>query len=132
MPDFDILGPNAYGAQPVQAPQGGGFDILGPNANGQAQNGRTFNTVPVGGQQQPGQQVQPQGAPMSGLLAGILNMPRYSGGLPGATYATPGQVPGQAGQVPGAQVVQPQGSGLAAALGMGARSLFDGVVGGGQ
>jgi hypothetical protein len=126
MPDFDILGPNAYGSQPAQGSPGG-FDIIanrpqvGPNGQPLAPNGQPL----VNG----AQAQQPQGAPMSGLLAGILGLPQYSGAVPGAVYATPGQAAAQATAAPGTQA---PGSGLASALGMGARNLFDGVVGGGR
>lgn len=137
MPDFDILSPTAYGAQPAQGSQGGGFNIVAANAGGPQV--RPSNPVFLNGVQsgQP-QAQQPQGAPISGLMAGVLNLPQYSGTAPGAVYTTPGQVPGQTpgqqGQMPVQQGGQPQnaGSALASALGMGARSLFDGVVGGGR
>ena len=129
MPDFDILGPNAYGSQLAQGSPGG-FDIIA-NRPAVGPNGQPLpNGVP--GTPGGAQAQQPQGAPMSGLMAGVLGLPQYRGAIPGAVYGAPGQVPGQAGQVPGAQGMQPQGSGLAAALGMGAHSLFDGVVGGGR
>lgn len=123
MPDFDILGPHAYGSQPAQGFPAG-FDIIANHP----QLGPNGQPLPAGAQPQA---QQPQGAPMSGLLAGVLGLPTQGGAIPGAAYAVQGQAPGQmqAGQAPGAQ---PQGPGLAAALGMGARSLFDGVVGGGR
>ena len=134
MPDFDILG-NTIGGQ------GGGssgFDIVAPNAGGPQvrPNGQVFLNGVQSGQPQVQQAQQPQGAPISGLMAGVLGLPQYSGAAPGAVYTTPGQVPGQVpgqqGQTPMQQGGQPQGSALASALGMGARSLFDGVVGGGR
>ena len=119
MPDFDILS-TRYGGQGTLA---GGPDILS-DAYTRPQVGPNGQPLPNGAPGQP-QAQQPQGAPMSGLMAGVLGLPQYRGAIPGAVYGAPGQVPG-------AQGMQPQGSGLAAALGMGAHSLFDGVIGGGR
>ena len=121
MPDFDILS-TRYGGQGTLA---GGPDILS-DAYTRPQVGPNGQPLPNGAPGQP-QAQQPQSAPMSGLMAGVLGLPQYRGAIPGAVYGAPGQVPGQAGQAPVAQ-----GSGLAAALGIGASSLFNGVVGGGR
>ena len=128
MPDFDIIGTNPYGGQSGQGA------AAGPNAQGG-----------MG---------QPQGAPISGLLAGILGLPTYGGTVPGASYTTPAQQPGsgpgmqpqqaqqllqlmrQAGQDGQANsapagAAQPQNN-LGTALGSSVRSLFDGIVGSGS
>ena len=115
MPDFDILGANAnaYGAQPgsfgsglyqaLTAQQGGA------SQQGQGQNGRVFNSVPLAGQQPQqqangGQGQQPQ--QMSGLMAGILGMPQS------------GQAAGQQGlqQSNGAQPQNNMGSNIGGLL----------------
>ena len=116
MPDFDILGANAnaYGAQPgsfgsglyqaLTAQQGGA------SQQGQGQNGRVFNSVPLASQ--PQQQAQP-GAPISGLVAGALGLPTVAGADPGTAYLA--QQPQQ--QANGGQGQQPQQmSGLMAGI----------------
>ncbi len=119
MTDFDIMGSNLSGAQ-GGAPSSG-FDIIGPNAGGrplygqpqngagqpglQTVNGVAYNTgsAPQNGAGQP--VPQQQGAPVSGLLAGILGLPTYSGAIPGAAYTTPQQ---QVQQTGGGQMQAPQ------------------------
>ncbi len=83
MTDFDIMRSNLNGAQ-GGAPSSG-FDIIGPNAGGRPLYGQPQNGA---GQPVP----QQQGAPVSGLMAGMLGLPTYGGAIPGATYLTPGQV----------------------------------------
>ncbi len=125
MTDFDIMGSNLNGAQ-GGAPSSG-FDIIGPNAGGrplygqpqngagqpgpQTVNGVAYNTTGSAPQNGAGQPVpQQQGAPVSGLLAGILGLPTYSGAIPGAAYTTPQQ---QMQQTGGGQMQAPQISQMA-------------------